>query len=113
MVRRSRMSALRREPSAAERIPAVAHVAPNVVKTIFGDYLQVIRLGGASFESADDDRINTWHELLNVLWRNIASPNVALWSHVIRRRERCALSSGSSSGFAQDLATRYRNRLAA
>ena len=71
------MSALRREPSAAERIPAVAHVAPNVVKTVFGDYLQVIRLGGASFESADDDRINTWHELLNVLWRNISSPNVA------------------------------------
>ncbi len=24
---------------------------------------------------------------LNVLWRNIASPQVALWTHVIRRRE--------------------------
>ena len=48
------MSALRREPSAAERIPCVAHVAPNVVKTTFGDYLQVMRLGGASFESSDE-----------------------------------------------------------
>jgi type IV secretion system protein VirB4 len=64
MLNRNRMSALRREPSAAIRIPCSAHVAPNVVRTAFGDYLQVLRLGGASFESADDDRINTWHELL-------------------------------------------------
>jgi len=106
------MSALRREPSAAERIPAVAHVAPNVVKTIFGDYLQVIRLGGASFESADDDRINTWHELLNVLWRNISSPNVALWSHVIRRRERALALPGSVTGFADALEEKYARRLA-
>ena len=88
MLKRNRMSALRREPVAAARIPCTAHVAPNVVKTSFGDYLQVLRLGGASFESADEDSVNTWHELLNVLWRNIASPNVALWTHVVRRRER-------------------------
>ncbi|MDB6161628.1 MAG: conjugal transfer protein TrbE [Gammaproteobacteria bacterium] len=49
MLKRNRMSALRREPIAAARIPCTAHVAPNVVKTSFGDYLQVLRLGGASF----------------------------------------------------------------
>ena len=106
------MSALRREPSAAERIPCVAHVAPNVVKTTFGDYLQVMRLGGASFESADDDRINTWHELLNVLWRNIASPNVALWTHVIRRRERAIAIPERVVGFADVLEEKYARRLA-
>ena len=57
------------------------------MKTLFGDYVQVFRLGGASFECADDETLNTWHERLNVLWRNIASPQVALWAHVIRRRE--------------------------
>ncbi len=62
------------------------HVTPCVVRTAFGDYLQAFRLGGASFESADDAQLNNWHERLNVLWRNIASPNVALWTHVIRRR---------------------------
>ena len=57
------------------------------MKTRFGDYVQVFRLRGASFECADDETLNTWHERLNVLWRNIASPQVALWTHVIRRRE--------------------------
>ena len=45
--------------------------------------MQTLRLGGASFESADDADLNNWHERLNVTWRNIASPNVALWMHVI------------------------------
>jgi type IV secretion system protein VirB4 len=72
---------------AAERIPYAAHVAGNLVKTAFGDYVQIFRLGGASFESADDEQLNTWHERLNVLWRNIASAQVALWAHVVRRRE--------------------------
>ena len=67
MLKRNRMAALRREPSAAARIPCTAHVAPNVVKTSFGDYVQVLRLGGASFESAEQDSVNTWHELLKVI----------------------------------------------
>jgi type IV secretion system protein VirB4 len=113
MLKRSRMSALRRESIAAERIPCTAHVAPNVVKTSFGDYMQVLRLGGASFESADEDSVNAWHELLNVLWRNIASPNVALWTHVVRRRERAVVPRESPQGFADSLGAKYAHRLAA
>src|ERR1700722_12237287 len=44
-------SALRRESTTAEQIPYTAHVAPMVVRTAFGDYLQAFRLGGSSFES--------------------------------------------------------------
>src|SRR5579871_3409070 len=112
MLSRGRMSALRREATAAARIPCIAHVAPNVVKTVFGDYLQVLRLGGASFQSADDDRINAWHESLNVSWRNIASPNVSLWTHIIRRRERGIEVPEKVHGFADSLAARYAHRLA-
>jgi type IV secretion system protein VirB4 len=87
-------AAMRREPTPAERIPYLAHVSPHIVKTRLGDYVQVFRLGGASFECADDETLNTWHERLNVLWRNIASPQVAIWSHVIRRREAIASREG-------------------
>jgi len=114
-----RAAALGREFTAAERIPYTAHVAPNVVRTEFGDYVQVFRLGGASFESSDDQELNNWHERLNVLWRNIASPNVALWTHVIRRRARIAAAlEGADSPpprfrpFADPLHTKYRGRLA-
>ena len=80
-------TALRRETGAAAMIPITAHVDEHVARTQYGDYVQTLRLAGASFESADDDDINGWHERLNVLLRNIASPNFALWTHVVRRRD--------------------------
>jgi type IV secretion system protein VirB4 len=113
MLTLKRASALRRELTAARHIPYRAHVSEHVIRTGCGDYLQVFRLGGASFESADDDLLNTLSERLNILWRNIASPNVALWAQVVRRRERCSLPDEREEGFAQTLATKYRGRLAA
>jgi type IV secretion system protein VirB4 len=114
-----RMTALRREFTAADRIPYTAHVAPTVVRTASGDYLQVFRLAGASFESNDDAQLNHWHERLNVLWRNVGSPNVALWTQVIRRRagispgsEESAAQRQTGHGFASALHARYRDRLA-
>ena len=103
-------TAARRELWAADRIPYTAQVSPHVIKTLFGDYVQVFRLSGASFECADDETLNTWHERLNVLWRNVASPQVALWVHVIRRRERTSIGEGAS-GFAGALEQKYRARL--
>ena len=100
-----------RERSAAEHIPYAAHVAPAVVKTMAGDFLQAFRLGGASFESADDVQLNNWHERLNVLWRNIASPSVALWTHLIRRPERPDIAVPKGGDFSARLATTYRERL--
>jgi type IV secretion system protein VirB4 len=105
-----REALLRREAAATHRIPYVAHVAPHLVKTEFGDYVQAFRLGGASFECADDETLNSWHERLNVLWRNIASPQVSVWAHVIRRREVTALAPPGED-FAGALEHRYRARL--
>jgi len=81
-----RATALRRERPAACRIPYTAHITRHIIRAAAGEFVQVFKFGGASFESADDEVLNNWHERLNVLWRNIASPNVALWVHVIRRR---------------------------
>jgi type IV secretion system protein VirB4 len=106
-----RASVLRRELKTAAHIPYTALVSDTVVRTSQGDYVQVFQLAGASFESADDSTLNTWHERLNVLWRNIASPQVALWSHVIRRREQPAGTSDEADGFAGRLEAKYRARL--
>jgi type IV secretion system protein VirB4 len=104
-------TALGREASVAEHIPYAAHVSPNVVRTLSGDYVLTFGLSGASFESADDEELNNWHERLNVTWRNIASPNVALWTHVIRRRETVTSGAVQGNGFADQLAARYQQRL--
>ena len=103
--------ALRREFIAERHIPYGAHVARGVIRTVAGDYLQVFRLGGVSFESADAAQINHWHERLNVLWRNMADPRVALWVHVVRRRENAPPAHASEAGFAGRLYERYRRRL--
>jgi len=105
-------AALRRELLVADRVPYTAQVSDTVVRTSLLDYLQVFRLSGIAFECADDAQINTWHERLNILWRNIASPNVALWTHVIRRREAAPWRSGGAAGFAAALLDKYRERLA-
>jgi len=109
-----RTTALRRELPAAFRIPYRVQLSPHVVRTEAGDYVQVFRLDGASFETADDEVLNNWHERLNVLWRNIAAPNVALWMHVIRRRERVRSGNNDharTEEFAERLAGRYQARL--
>ena len=111
-----RERAIRREQPAERFIPYTAQVAEGIVRTPSGDYLQAFALGGASFESADDADLNNWHERLNVLWRNLASPNVALWTHIVRRRVQMVASSPESiappwESFADALALKYERRL--
>lgn len=102
----------RRELVAARHIPYTAQVAPTVVATEHGDYVQVWRIAGVSFESADDEALNGWHERLNALLRNLASPQLALWTHVLRRRERGYPAGAFPPGFAADLDAHYRERMA-
>jgi len=108
----TRAAALRRELPASRHIPYAAHVAREVLGTLSGDYVQTFRVSGASFESADDETLNNWHERLNVAWRNIASPNVSLWTHLVRRRDRAHLTPTRGDGFAERLSARYQERLA-
>jgi type IV secretion system protein VirB4 len=106
-----RATALKREMPAAMRVPYRAHVSPYLVRTRAGDYVQTLKLDGASFECEDDAVLNNWHERLNVCWRNIASANTALWVHVLRRRELAATGPAENSGFGARLAAGYRERL--
>ena len=101
---------IRREWHTSSHVPYLSHVSENIISTRAGDYAQVFRLGGLGFETADDARLNNWHERLNVLWRNLASPHVALWTHVVRHRE-LIMAVPAEPGFAGSLNSRYRERL--
>jgi len=92
-------------------IPYGNHVTGNVVKLVTGDYIQTIRVQGAAHESADIQNINIWHEQLNNMMRNIASPKVALWSHVIRREFSEYPAGEFEPGFAKDLNDKYQAHL--
>ena len=101
---------IRREWLTGAHIPYVAQVSEHVVSTRAGDFIQVFRLGGLGFETSDDSALNTWHERLNVLWRNLASPHVALWTHVVRDRRQIP-DVELEQGFAGLLHTKYQRRL--
>src|SRR5450631_4372291 len=106
-------AALWREQALADRVPYSAQLTEHVLRTTSTDYVQVFRLAGASFESADDEQLNNWHERLNVLWRNIARESIVLWTHVIRHRDAVRLENRHGPGFAQDLKAKYLKRLGA
>jgi type IV secretion system protein VirB4 len=112
-VPRINTQSLRRELTAGAHIPYTALVAPDIARTALSDYVFTLKLGGASFESAADETLNNWHERLNILWRNVAAPDVALWSHLVRRRAPPPVATDDTDApdFARQLATRYRERL--
>src|ERR1700759_138237 len=102
-----RSTAMRRERAVAGFIPFGVQVNEHSVRPTSGDYVQVFRLAGASFECADDMALNVLHERLNVLWRNLASSHLAVWTHVVRRRDPGERSAVSSGGFAGTLHHHY------
>ncbi|HEX4049875.1 MAG TPA: VirB4 family type IV secretion/conjugal transfer ATPase [Steroidobacteraceae bacterium] len=104
-------SVLRRERLVSEQVPYTLHVSERVMRTNLRDYLQIFRLAGAGFESVDDEQLNNWHERLNILWRNIGSPGVALWVHVIRRRDLTPAPEPLDAGFADALYGKYQRWL--
>jgi type IV secretion system protein VirB4 len=112
MLSGARAAAMLRELTAERYIPYTAHVSPEVVRTTLGDYLQVFRLGGVSFESTDAQQLNALYERRNVLWRNLSGPGIALWTHIVRRREQVPPAPPAASGFAAALHEKYRRHLA-
>lgn len=99
---------VKREHPSADYVPFTAHVDPNTLKTKQGDFVQVFRLEGIAHETADDDEINTWHEQLNMFMRNVNSPHVVLWTHVVRKESGEYVGGTFRPGFAHDLNEKYR-----
>jgi len=104
--------ALKNEESTAAFIPYSSHVTKNVVKLANGDYIATIRMQGAAHESADVQDINSWHDQLNGFMRNIASPNTAVWSHVVRREYGEYPGGEYQPGFCREFNEKYRKHMA-
>jgi len=102
------MAVAKKELDSGEFIPYESHPTRQMVKLKSGDYAQVLRLQGAAHESADVGDINSWHDELNNFLRNLASPNMALWSHVVRREYKDYPEGDLPDGFSKDLDSKYR-----
>lgn len=103
---------LRNEVDFSEFIPQCNQVTRNTVKLVDGSFMQTIRLQGAAHESADPIDINNWHNQLNNFMKNIASPNVAVWKHVVRRYFGDYPGGEFEPGFCRELNEKYRKHMA-
>ncbi len=100
-----------RENEVSDSIPYTVHLDRNTVKTINGDYIRVLRVDGIAHESADEEDIEIKKDQLNLLYRNIASSELAIWSHVIRREQNTYPDGEYEEGFAKTLNNKYRKHL--
>jgi type IV secretion system protein VirB4 len=92
--------------------PYSSLLTDRVIVTENGDLVTTFRLGGATFQTTDDADLNDWHERLNLLWRTLADPGLALWVHLIREPHDAPALTGPATGFARRLSQRYYEKLA-
>ncbi|MBB3302802.1 type IV secretory pathway VirB4 component [Rhizobium sp. BK077] len=92
-------------------IPYVRHVDETTIALESRALMVMVALEGISFETADVMDLNSLHRDLNTLYRNIADDHLALWSHVIRRRDNAYPDGAFANPFSQGLNARYRDRM--
>lgn len=99
-----------REAPASKHLPYTHQMDDHTVVTRDGYLLQVIRVEGYSFETADQVEINHRKHVRNTLWRGLSSSRFAIYHHIIRR-EVSMYPDGRFEGFCKDLDDNWRNQL--
>jgi type IV secretion system protein VirB4 len=105
----TRMKAREIDPNV--HLPYVRHVTETVVSLSTRALMTTIRLDGIAFETADVRDLNDLHGKLNLTLRNLADDRLALWAHLIRRRDASYPDGVFFSAFARDLDAGYREAL--
>ena len=110
----------KREYKASGFIRYRSHFNHNTVITDSDELIQVVRLNGFSFETADDEDLDIKKSLRNLLFKSMSSPQLGLYFHIIRCKEHVYpedyTSVGMPEGFARYLDQKWfeknRNRQA-
>jgi len=75
-----------REFPASNYIPYACHYNSCTIMTDKKELMQVIRVGGYSFETADDIDLDIKKGMRNMLFKGLATGGVVLYFHTIRRK---------------------------
>lgn len=100
-----------RETSAGVHLPYARHLDAVTIETRDGLLLQVIRIGGLLFETADSAELNYRNDMRDAMLRAIGSSRLAIYHHVIRRRADAALAGDFDDPFSRELNEKWRARL--
>ncbi len=75
------------ETHASHFIPYKCHWDQNTILTKENELLQIIKISGFSFETADEEDLDNRKHLRNLLFKNLASGNITLYFHTIRKKK--------------------------
>ena len=76
-----------REVSSSAFIPYQCHWNNNTILTKKKELMQVIKIEGFSFETADDEDVDIKKNIRNLLFKGMSSGNLTLYFHTIRRKQ--------------------------
>jgi type IV secretion system protein VirB4 len=100
-----------REVPVSDFIPYTRHINASTISTIDGQYLQIIRLDGFPFETADDDMLLGRKIGRNMMIRSLRSSEFALMHHMIRRSVDWYPTGTFTEPFCDRLNSAYRDKL--
>ena len=99
------------EKDAADFLPYTRHLDNATIATKDGELLQIIKLEGFPFETADDLTLDGLKEVRNTLTISLASARHILYHHLIRREVQSDIG-GEFSGFSAEVNRAWQRRLA-
>ena len=107
----SRELPLAKEALAGSRLPYARHIDDLTIETRDGLLIQVIRLDGLPFETADTEEINYRKALRDSAFRALASSRLALYHHIVRREVSPQMEGDYADDFSRSLDAMWRARL--
>lgn len=99
------------DPAAGDRLPFARHLNEQTIETRDGDLIQMIALEGYPFETADTDTLNQIAATRDIVFRGIASSQLILYCHVVRRRVVADLALAQPEGLARQIDEQWRRQL--
>src|SRR5258708_29036060 len=101
-----------REQSAGSRLPYLRHIDDHTIELHGGGLMQVIRLGGLMFETADTEQLDYRKSLRDAMLRALRSSRFALYHHIIRRRVQPERPGAFADDFSRRLDDAWQAKLA-
>lgn len=101
----------RRETPAGLRLPYARHLDDTTLATRDGRMVQVVRLKGLAFETADTDELNYRKAVRETMLRSVADGRLALYHHIVRREAFPQTSGEFPQGFSATLDAAWQDRL--
>lgn len=100
-----------KETSIGARLPYARHVDDLTLQTRDGLLVQVLKVEGFPFETADDDELNYRKQVRETLLKSVASSRLAIYHHVVRRPVTPRLSPVETDPFSRALDEAWRGQL--